>query len=111
MDNITNSFKEAIKDYLEEQCKIDPCLKEKYKDTCLNGCVEYINKMAREELGGQNGAIKDDVLHFGKFTSAAQIDWDWSSDDAVDHTHALLHVLPNITSIDELMVWADLQVN
>jgi hypothetical protein len=63
MDNMTNSFKEAIKDYLEGQCKIDPCLKEKYKDTCINGCVEYINKMAREELKGQNGAIKDDVVY------------------------------------------------
>lgn len=63
MNNFTNSFKEAIKDYLEEQCKIDPCLKEKYKDTSISGCVEYINKMAREELGGQNGAIKDEVVY------------------------------------------------
>ena len=63
MDNMTNSFKEAIKDYLEKQCKIDPCLKEKYKDTCISGCVEYINKMAREELKGQNGAIKDEVVY------------------------------------------------
>jgi hypothetical protein len=55
-------MKEVIKNYLEEQCKVDPCLAEKYKDTLLNGCIEYINKMAREELGGKSGAIKDDVV-------------------------------------------------
>lgn len=53
---------EVIKEYLEEQCKSDPCLAEKYKDTSIGGCIEYINKMAREELGGKNGAIKDEVV-------------------------------------------------
>ena len=56
-------MKEIIKNYLEEQCKIDPCLAEKYKDTLIDGCIEYINKMAREELGGKNGAIKDGVVY------------------------------------------------
>ena len=56
-------MKEIIKNYLEEQCKIDPCLAEKYKDTLINGCIEYINKMAKEELGGKNGAIKDEVVY------------------------------------------------
>ena len=42
-------MKEIIKNYLEEQCKVDPCLAEKYKDTLIDGCIEYINKMAREE--------------------------------------------------------------
>ena len=53
---------EVIKNYLEEQCKSDHCLAEKYKDTSISGCVAYINKMAKEELGGKNGAIKDDVV-------------------------------------------------
>lgn len=61
--NSTNSYKEIIKNYLEEQCKIDPCLAEKYKDTMIGGCCEYITKMAREELGGISGAIKDDVVY------------------------------------------------
>ena len=55
-------MKEIIQKYLEEQCKVDPCLAEKYKDTLINGCVEYINKMAREELSGKDGAIKSDVV-------------------------------------------------
>lgn len=49
-------MKEIIQKYLEEQCKIDTYLAEKYKDTLIDGCIEYINKMAREELGGKNGA-------------------------------------------------------
>lgn len=60
-------MKEIIQKYLEEQCKIDTCLTEKYKDTLIDGCIEYINKMAREELGGKNGAIKDkDVYHWAR---------------------------------------------
>lgn len=53
---------EVIKEYLEEQCKSDPCLAEKYKKTSIGECIKYIEKMAREELGGKNGAIKDDVV-------------------------------------------------
>ena len=49
-------MKEIIQKYLEEQCKVDTYLAEKYKDTLIDGCIEYINKMAREELGGKNGA-------------------------------------------------------
>ena len=56
-------MKEIIQNYLEEQCKIDMCLAEKYKDTLIDGCVAYITKMAREELGGKNGAIKDEVVY------------------------------------------------
>ena len=56
-------MKEIIKNYLEEQCKVDPCLAEKYKDTLIGGCVDYINKMAREELGGKNGHIADEVVY------------------------------------------------
>ena len=46
-------MKEIIQKYLEEQCKIDTCLAEKYKDTLIDGCIEYINKMASEELKSQ----------------------------------------------------------
>ena len=56
-------MKEIIQNYLEEQCKIDTCLAEKYKDTLIDGCIEYINKMAKKELGSKNGAIKDDVVY------------------------------------------------
>lgn len=56
-------MKEIIKNYLEEQCKVDPCLAEKYKDTLLGGCMEYINKMAREELNSKNGFIENEVVY------------------------------------------------
>ena len=49
-------MKEIIKNYLEEHCKVDTYLAEKYKDNLIGGCIEYINKMAREELSGKNGA-------------------------------------------------------
>ena len=56
-------MKEIIQNYLEEQCKVDPCLAEKYKDTLINGCMEYINKMAREELNSKNGFIENEVVY------------------------------------------------
>ena len=56
-------MKEIIQKYLEEQCKVDPCLAEKYRDTLINGCMEYINKMAREELNSKNGFIENDVVY------------------------------------------------
>ena len=56
-------MKKIIKNYLEEQCKVDMYLAEKYKDTLIDGCIEYINKMAKKELAGKNGAIKDDVVY------------------------------------------------
>ena len=56
-------MKEIIQKYLEEQCKVDPCLAEKYKDTLINGCVEYINKMAIEELKGINGYLENEVVY------------------------------------------------
>ena len=37
-------MKEIIKNYLEEQCKVDPCLAEKYKDTLIGGCRRYRRK-------------------------------------------------------------------
>lgn len=57
-------MEENIKNYLEEQCKIDPILAEKYDDrrSLLRCCIRYINEMAREELGGKSGAVKDDVV-------------------------------------------------
>ncbi len=57
-------MEENIKNYLEEQCKIDPILAEKYNDSrsLIRCCIRYINEMAREELGGKSGAVKDDVV-------------------------------------------------
>lgn len=56
-------MKEIIQKYLEEQCKVDPCLAEKYKDTLIDGCMEYITKMAREELNSKNGFIENEVVY------------------------------------------------
>lgn len=53
----------TIQKYLEEQCKIDPCLAEKYKDTMLKGCVEYINEMARKELESKSGFLENEVVY------------------------------------------------
>ena len=56
-------MKEIIQKYLEEQCKVDPCLAEKYKDTLIGGCVDYITKMAKEELNGKNGYLENEVVY------------------------------------------------
>ena len=57
------NMKEKIQAYLEEQCKSDPCLAEKYKDTMINGCMKYIEELARKELESKNGWIDDDVVY------------------------------------------------
>ena len=57
------NMKEKIQAYLEEQCKTDPCLAEKYKDTMINGCMKYIEDLARKELESKNGWIDDDVVY------------------------------------------------
>ena len=56
-------MKEIIQNYLEEQCKVDPYLAEKYKDTLIGGCVEYITKMAKDELKGINCYIENEVVY------------------------------------------------
>ena len=53
----------TIQKYLEEQCKIDAYLAEKYKDTMLKGCVEYINEMARKELESKSGFLENEVVY------------------------------------------------
>ena len=57
------NMKEKIQAYLEEQCKSDPCLAEKYKDTMISGCMKYIEDLARKELESKNGWIDDDVVY------------------------------------------------
>ena len=57
------NMKEKIINYLEEQCKIDAYLAEKYKDTMIDGCMKYIEDMARKELQSKNGWIDDDVVY------------------------------------------------
>ena len=57
------NMKEKIQAYLEEQCKSDPCLAEKYKDTMIDGCMKYIEDLARKELESKNGWIDDDVVY------------------------------------------------
>ncbi len=53
----------TIQKYLEEQCKVDAYLAEKYKDTMLKGCVEYINEMARKELESKSGFLENEVVY------------------------------------------------
>ena len=60
-------MEEKIETYLEEQCKIDSALAEKYneakyKKALIRRCIQYINEMAREELGGKSGIVKDEVV-------------------------------------------------
>ena len=57
------NMKEKIQAYLEEQCKSDPCLAEKYKDTMIDGCMKYIEDLARKELESKSGWIDDDVVY------------------------------------------------
>ena len=53
----------TIQKYLEEQCKVDAYLAEKYKDTMLKGCVEYINEMAKKELESKSGFLENEVVY------------------------------------------------
>lgn len=58
-------MKEIIQKYLEEQCKIDTCLAEKYKDTLIDGCIEYINKMAEKNLAVKTVLSKTKLYTIG----------------------------------------------
>lgn len=54
---------EAIKKYLEEACKTDKVLAEKYDEKKMQECVDFIMGEARKHLGGKNGAIKDETVY------------------------------------------------
>ena len=52
-----------IKEYLESQARIDPCFKEKYDETQLDKCIEFIWDMAREKADNERSiAIKDETV-------------------------------------------------
>ena len=57
-------MKGIIKEYLESQARIDPCFKEKYDETQLDKCIEFIWDMAREKKADNESsiAIKDETV-------------------------------------------------
>lgn len=56
-------MKEEIKSYFEEAIQTDAALKEVYAEAKLDDCIKYIMKMARKEIKGQSGAIRDTVVY------------------------------------------------
>lgn len=56
-------MKGIIKEYLDSQARIDPCFKEKYDETQLDKCIEFIWDMAREKANNERSiAIKDETV-------------------------------------------------
>lgn len=55
-------MKNAIKAYFEELIQNDNAMKEVYSESKLDGCIKYITDMARKELKGASGAIKDEIV-------------------------------------------------
>lgn len=53
----------AIKDYLEKKRGEDSALAEKYKPELMDGCMEFIEDVARKWLGGSSGAIEDAIVY------------------------------------------------
>ena len=56
--------KEAVKNYLEETCKKDEVLREKYDAAVMDKCWQYIYDRAKDEAKGQNGCCIEDGVVF-----------------------------------------------
>ncbi len=52
--------KEIVKKYLEQQCKQDTVLKERYNPEYLDKCWEYIVNCAKAEANGKNNVCIED---------------------------------------------------
>lgn len=57
-------MKEIIKRYLEGCCQADPYFKEKYNESQLDKCVEFITDMAKERANGSNCVAIEDATVF-----------------------------------------------
>lgn len=59
-------MKGIIKEYLESQARIDPCFKEKYDETQLDKCIDFIYEHAEllvtERTGKQCVQINDETV-------------------------------------------------
>lgn len=53
----------AIKEYLEEACKTDKALAEKYDEKKLPECLDFIIGEAKKFLKGNSGAVKDETVY------------------------------------------------
>lgn len=56
--------KEVVKNYLEETCKTDETLREKYDAAVMDKCWQYIYDKAKDEAKGQNGCCIEDGVVF-----------------------------------------------
>ena len=67
MDKLVNSQEERIKEYLEEQIKVDSALREKYNANAIDKCINYIVEQAKIALNNKNGFIDDPtVFHWAR---------------------------------------------
>jgi len=55
---------ERVREYLEETCKTDAVLKEKYDAAVIKKCWDYIYDRAKEEAKGQNSCCLEDGVVF-----------------------------------------------
>ena len=63
MDKLVNSQEERIKEYLEEQIKVDSALQEKYNANAIDKCINYIVEQAKIALNNKNGFIDDPTVY------------------------------------------------
>lgn len=57
-------MQEKIKQHLEERCKVDPCMAEKFNPEQLDDCWEFIVSMARDMAKDESAiAIEDDIVY------------------------------------------------
>ena len=54
---------EKVKEYLEEQCKHDAALKEKYNSGVINKCWDYIVSQARKAAIKNCACIEEDIVY------------------------------------------------
>lgn len=55
---------EIIKKYLEGCCQADPYFKEKYDESQLDKCLEFITDMAKERANGEHCVAIEDATVF-----------------------------------------------
>lgn len=64
MENNAKSFKEIIKDYLDNRAQNDPLFAKSYakENKNINECCDYIKECARKEAVNNFAAVNDEVV-------------------------------------------------
>ena len=56
-------MKEIIKKYLEDLCRTDAAIADKYEESKLDACLAYINSEAKKYLKSVSGFIEDAIVY------------------------------------------------